>query len=209
MIRVVAAEDDPLARRAIRSYLAAAPDIELVDIAHDGASGLELVRTLKPDVLITDLHMPGLDGIRLLEAVFALPEPPHALCFTAIGDESSMRAAIAAGASGFLLKVDPPALLVQAIRSAYDGDALVSPKLTAQLPRGIPATGARPKGFNDAETELLSLVGSGLDNSAIGVRLHLAPSTVKTYVSRLLQKTESRSRAHLAARANEWGMVSR
>ncbi len=207
MIRVVAAEDDPLARRAIRSYLEPAPDIELLDIAHDGAGGLELVRATNPDVLITDLHMPGMDGIRLLEAVFALPDPPQALCFTAIGDEPSMRAAIAAGASGFLLKVDPPALLVQAIRSAHQGDARVSPKLTAQLLRGIPVTGSRPKGFNDAELELLGLVGSGLDNGAIGTRLHLAPSTVKTYVSRLLQKTESRSRAHLAARANEWGVV--
>lgn len=209
MIKVVAAEDDPLARRAIRSYLAPAPDIELVDIAHDGASGLELVRTSKPDVLITDLHMPGMNGIQLLEAVFALPDPPQALCFTAIGDEASMRAAIAAGASGFLLKVDPPALLVQAIRSAQAGDALVSPKLTAQLLRGIPPTGAKPKGFNPSELELLRLVGCGLDNTTIGGTLHLAPSTVKTYVSRLLQKTQSRSRAHLAARANEWGLVTR
>ncbi|MEZ5201156.1 MAG: response regulator transcription factor [Micropruina glycogenica] len=208
MIRVLAAEDDPLAQRAIRGYLAPVPDIEVLDIAGDGAKALALVESLHPDVLITDLHMPHLNGLELLKAVFALPDPPRALCFTALGDESSMRAALSAGASGFLLKVDPPALLVQAIRSAYEGDALVSPKLTAQVLRGITTVGARPKHLNDADVELLGLVGQGLNNGDIGDALHLAPSTVKTYVSRLLRKTDSRSRAQLAARAHEWGSWS-
>ena len=207
MIRVLAAEDDPLAQRAIRGYLAPVPDIEVLDIAGDGAKALALVESLHPDVLITDLHMPHLNGLELLKAVFALPDPPRALCFTALGDESSMRAALSAGASGFLLKVDPPALLVQAIRSAYEGDALVSPKLTAQVLRGITTVGARPKHLNDADVELLGLGGQGLNNGDIGDALHLAPSTVKTYVSRLLRKTDSRSRAQLAARAHEWGVV--
>ncbi|MFT4217314.1 MAG: response regulator transcription factor [Micropruina sp.] len=209
MIRVVAVEDDPLAQRAIRGYLAQVPDIELLDIASDGARGLELVRTLRPDVLVTDLHMPGMDGIALLNEVYLLPDPPRSLCFTAVGDEPFMREALAAGASGFLLKVDPPVLLVQAIRSAYEGEALVSPKLTAQVLQGIGRSGNRPRDLSDTEVKLLSLVGSGLDNADIGRALHLAPSTVKTYVSRLLRKTGSRSRAQLAAKANAWGMVRR
>ena len=94
MIRVLAAEDDPLAQRAIRGYLAPVPDIEVLDIAGDGAKALALVKSLHPDVLITDLHMPHLNGLELLKAVFALPDPPRALCFTALGDESSMRAAL-------------------------------------------------------------------------------------------------------------------
>lgn len=209
MIRVVAVEDDPLAQRAIRSYLSQVPDIELVGIASDGPAGLELIRRAEPDVLITDLHMPGMNGIALIEAVFELPNAPRSLCFTAVGDEPSMRAALAAGASGFLLKVDPPGLLVQAVRSAFEGDALVSPKLTAQVLRSIGPSGSRPEGLSEADLELLNLVGAGLDNTDIGRNLHLAPSTVRTYVSRLLRKTESRSRAQLAARANAWGLVSR
>ncbi|MFT3831706.1 MAG: response regulator transcription factor [Micropruina sp.] len=209
MIRVVAAEDDPLAQRAIRGYLAQVHDIELVDVTSDGVAALALVRDVRPDVLVTDLHMPGMDGIALLREVFRLPEPPRALCFTAVGDEPSMREALALGASGFLLKVDPPVLLVQAIRSAYEGDALVSPKLTGQVLRGISRSGTRPRELTDADVELLRLVGSGMDNADIGLALHLAPSTVKTYVSRLLRKTNSRSRAQLAARANAWGLVRR
>lgn len=208
MITVVAAEDDPLAQRAIRTYLAAAADIDLVAIADNGLAALQVVRTEQPDVLVTDLHMPGMNGIQLLHEVFALPEPPKALCFTALGDERSMRAAVSAGASGFLLKVDPPGLLIQAIRSAHAGDALVSPKLTAQMLRGIAPTGRAPRGLSEADRELLGLVGQGLDNGDIGNALHLAPSTIKTYVSRLLRKTNSRSRAQLAARAHEWGLAA-
>lgn len=207
MITVVAAEDDPLAQRAIRTYLANVADIDLLAIADHGVEALELVRTLRPDVLVTDLHMPNMNGIELLQQVFAMPDPPKALCFTALGDEQSMRAAVSAGASGFLLKVDPPGLLIQAIRSAHVGDALVSPKLTAQMLRGIAPTGRAPRGLSDADRELLGLVGQGLDNGDIAATLHLAPSTIKTYVSRLLRKTNSRSRAQLAARAHEWSLA--
>lgn len=207
MITVVAAEDDPLAQRAIRTYLANVADIDLLAIADHGVEALELVRALRPDVLVTDLHMPIMNGIELLQQVFASPDPPKALCFTALGDEQSMRAAVSAGASGFLLKVDPPGLLIQAIRSAHAGDALVSPKLTAQMLRGIAPTGRAPRELSDADRELLGLVGQGLDNSDIAASLHLAPSTIKTYVSRLLRKTNSRSRAQLAARAHEWSLA--
>lgn len=207
VIRVVVAEDDPLAQMAIRSYVARVDDIEIVGMAPDGLPALELVKSQKPDVLLTDIHMPQMDGVELIREVFTLPDPPRVLCFTVLGDETTMRTALEAGASGFLLKVDPPEMLIQGIRITYHGDALVSPKLLASVLRQFQRHNQPPSDLNETELELVKLVGRGMDNKEIADSVFLAPSTVKTYVSRLLKKTECRSRAQLAAKAHEWGLV--
>ncbi len=207
VIRVVVAEDDPLAQMAIQSYVARVDDIEIVGCAADGKPALELVKSLKPDVLLTDIHMPTMTGVELTRAVFALPDPPRVLCFTVLGDEHTMRTALEAGASGFLLKVDPPDMLIHGIRCAYNGDALVSPKLLATVLRQFQRHNQPPEDLGEMELELVRLVGRGLDNADISVAVFLAPSTVKTYISRLLKKTECKSRAQLAAKAHEWGLV--
>lgn len=206
-IRVVVAEDDPFAQRAIVTYLARAADISIVGVAADGQRALSLVRELTPDVLLTDVHMPGMDGVELIEKALGLPQPPRALCFTALGDEPTIRAALEAGASGFLLKVDSPDLLVQAIRITNDGEALVSPKLLAGVLSAFTRRGSPPSELSPTDIELVRLVGAGLDNAEIARELSLAPSTVKTYLSRLLRRIDCRSRAQLAARAHEWGLV--
>lgn len=206
-IRIVVAEDDPLAQMAIESYVARVDDIEIVGSATDGAPALELVKSLKPDVLLTDIHMPKMTGVELIRRVFTLPEPPRVLCFTVLGDEHTMRTALEAGASGFLLKVDPPDMLLHGIRCAYHGDALVSPKLLASVLKQFQRHAQPPTDLGATELELVRLVGRGLDNTEISEAIFLAPSTVKTYVSRLLKKTQCRSRAQLAAKAHEWGLV--
>ncbi|MGO1383700.1 MAG: response regulator transcription factor [Arachnia sp.] len=206
-IRIVVAEDDPLAQMAIESYVARVDDIEIVGSATDGAPALELVKSLKPDVLLTDIHMPKMTGVELIRRVFTLPEPPRVLCFTVLGDEHTMRTALEAGASGFLLKVDPPDMLLHGIRCAYHGDALVSPKLLASVLKQFQRHAQPPSDLGATELELVRLVGRGLDNTEISEAIFLAPSTVKTYVSRLLKKTQCRSRAQLAAKAHEWGLV--
>ena len=206
-IRIVVAEDDPLAQMAIESYVARVDDIKIVGSATDGAPALELVKTLKPDVLLTDIHMPKMTGVELIRRVFTLAEPPRVLCFTVLGDEHTMRTALEAGASGFLLKVDPPDMLIHGIRCAYHGDALVSPKLLATVLKQFQRHVQPPSDLGAMELELVRLVGKGLDNTDISEAVFLAPSTVKTYVSRLLKKTNCRSRAQLAAKAPEWGLV--
>ncbi len=205
-IRVVAAEDDPLAQRAITAYLAGT-DIALVGVCGDGAEALDLVARLSPDVLLTDIQMPGLDGVELIRQSLALPRPPRALCFTSLGEEETMRAALEAGAAGFLLKVDPPDLLVHAIRCVHAGESLVSPKLLAAVLRSFTTRSEPPAHLSEIEVDLVRLVGEGRDNAEISAALCLAPSTVKTYLSRLLRRTDSRSRAQLAARAYQWGLV--
>lgn len=207
VIRVVVAEDDPLAQMAIRSYVARVDDIEIVGMAPDGIPALELVKSQKPDVLLTDIHMPHMTGVELIREVFTLPDPPRVLCFTVLGDETTMRTALEAGASGFLLKVDPPEMLIQGIRITHHGDALVSPKLLASVLRQFQRHNQPPSDLGETELELVKLVGRGMDNKEIADSVFLAPSTVKTYVSRLLKKTECRSRAQLAAKAHEWGLV--
>jgi DNA-binding NarL/FixJ family response regulator len=206
-IRVVAAEDDPLAQRAITAYVAGAPDIALVGVCGDGAEALDLVTRLSPDVLLTDIQMPGLDGVELVRRALSLPRPPRALCFTSLGEEETMRAALEAGAAGFLLKVDPPELLVHAIRCVHAGESLVSPKLLAAVLRSFTTRSEPPAHLSGIEVDLVRLVGEGRDNAEISAALCLAPSTVKTYLSRLLRRTDSRSRAQLAARAYQWGLV--
>lgn len=205
-IRVVAAEDDPLAQRAITAYLAGT-DVALVGVCGDGAEALDLVARLSPDVLLTDIQMPGLDGVELVRRALRLPRPPRALCFTSLGEEETMRAALEAGASGFLLKVDPPELLVHAIRCVHAGEALVSPKLLTAVLRSFTTRSEPPAHLSAIEVDLVRLVGEGRDNAEISAALCLAPSTVKTYLSRLLRRTDSRSRAQLAARAYQWGLV--
>ena len=207
VVRVVVAEDDPLAQMAIKNYVSRADDIDIVGTAPDGYAALELVKSLKPDVLLTDIHMPEMSGVELIGHVFALPEPPRVLCFTVLGDELTMRTALEAGASGFLLKVDPPDMLIHGIRCAFHGDALVSPKLLASVLRQFQRRNQHPSDLTPSDVELVRRVGRGLDNAMIAEELFLAPSTVKTYVSRLMKKTDCRSRAQLAVRAHEWGLV--
>ena len=209
-IRVLLAEDDPLAQRAIETYLARATDLELVGIASDGAEAVRLAEDLLPDVAIVDLHMPHLDGIEVTARITALPVNCRVVCFTALGDDRSLVRALEAGASGFLLKSDNPGLVLHGVRSAYSGDALVSPKLVASLLRTVASRHTPPPDhLTDSDKELLGHVGRGLSNAEIAELLFLSPSTVKTYVSRLLSRLEQPNRAALAALAHTWGLVPR
>lgn len=205
-IRLVFAEDDPLACQAIHAYLRPAPDIEVVGEAADGVAALRLVEQERPDVLLTDINMPGHDGVELTRRVTALPNPPQVLCFTALADEHLMREALYAGACGFLLKVDRPEMVLHGIRSAFNGEAVVSPRLITSLLTSIPRASPPPSDLKDLELDLIRLVGEGLNNVEIGGRLFLSPTTVKTYVSQLLTRTGSRNRAQLAVKAHEWGL---
>lgn len=207
VIRVMLVEDDPLAQQAIKTYLSRSADIELVGVAGDGVEALELAPTLNPDVAIVDIHMPRMGGIELTERLTTPPSPIRVVCFTALGDDRVMLQALNAGASGFLLKSDSPGLILHGVRSAFSGDALVSPKLVAAVLANRRGQSPPPPDLSATDKELLGLIGRGLSNAEIAQELYLATSTVKTYVSRLLGRLERPNRASLAALAHEWGLV--
>lgn len=209
LIRVLLAEDDPFVHHAMTVYLENAADIELVGIASDGEAALALAHELRPDVAIVDIHLPKLDGVGLTARLCAPPLNCKVVCYTVLADDQTLRNALAAGASGFMIKTDRPGLVMHAVRSAYSGDALISPKLLVRLLQDAAPQSKPPEFLDAADLELIRLVGDGLSNAEIAEKLHLAPSTIKTYVSRLLTRLERPNRTSLAGLAYQWGLCGR
>ena len=212
MIRVVVADDQGLVRAGLCSILATQPDIEVVGEAGDGAEAVRVVRALSPDVVLMDVRMPGTDGI---EATARLAQgPSRILMLTTFDLDEHVYAAMKAGASGFLLKDAPPESLVEAVRAAARGDALLAPAITRRLVEEFvrrPAPGAtRPERLDPLtprECEVLAQIAHGRSNSEIARALFLSEATVKTHVTRLLTKLQLRDRAQAVVLAYETGLV--
>ena len=206
-IRVLLAEDDPLAQHAINTYIARAVDLRLVGTTSDGVTALEAVPRLRPDVAIVDIRMPRLDGIATTQRLTTDHAGCRVVCYTGYADPESLAAAIAAGATAFLLKTDSPGLLLHAVRAAHRDEMLISPRMLKGYLDRRHARSQPPDGLSESDLRLLSLVGQGLTNADIADRLGLTVSTVKTYVSRLLATLDLTNRTALAARGHEWGLV--
>ncbi|MEU0932495.1 response regulator transcription factor [Embleya sp. NPDC005971] len=216
-IRVLVADDQALLRGALHLLIDAAPDLTAVGEATDGAHALDLVRETRPDVVLMDIRMPGVDGLEATRRITASPDTcaSRVLILTTFDLDEYVYAALRAGASGFLLKETPPAELLTAIRVVAAGDALIAPSVTRRLiaefanrpePAQRPHTGP-DAGLTDREREVLALIGRGLSNTEIAAHLHVSPSTVKTHVGRLLMKLGARDRAQLVIVAYETGLV--
>lgn len=203
-IQVLLAEDDPFVHRAMTRYLEGASGIELIGIGADGHSALALAHDLHPDVAIVDIHLPGMDGVELTAALCAAPLQCRVVCYTALADDQTLRRALAAGASGFMIKTDSPGLVLHAIRSAYSGDALVSPKLLVRLLQHSLERSTPPESLSTRDLQLVKLIGDGLSNADIAEVMHLAPNTIKTYVSRLLARLDTPNRTSIARLAYQW-----
>ena len=212
MIRVVVADDQLLVRAGLSSILATQPDLEVVGEAGDGGEAVRVVRELSPDVVLMDVRMPGCDGI---EATARLADhPARVLMLTTFDLDEHVYAALKAGAFGFLLKDAPPEALVEAVRSAARGDALLAPAITRRLVERFvrgPAPGSgRPERLaplTPRECEVLVEIARGLSNRDIAGRLYLSEATVKTHVTRLLTKLGLRDRAQAVVLAYETGLV--
>ncbi|TDB76163.1 response regulator transcription factor [Micromonospora sp. KC723] len=216
MIRVLLADDQALMRAGFRALLHAEDDLEVVGEAADGASAVDLSRRLRPDVVLMDVQMPGLDGIEATRRIAADPElaAVRVLILTNYGLDSYVFAALRAGASGFLLKDADPADLLRAIAVVARGDALLAPAVTrtlisefvAGLPPAEPAAG---RGLLTArEREIVALVGRGLSNDEIAERMVISPLTVKTHVNRAMTKLHCRDRAQVVVWAYESGLIT-
>jgi DNA-binding NarL/FixJ family response regulator len=214
-LRVVIADDDALARTALRTIIDAHDDIELVAEAADGLEAVEHAARLLPDVVLLDIRMPNLDGLEAARQILASgSNRARVIMLTTFDLDEYVYDALKAGASGFLRKDAPPERLLTFVRSAGEGDALLDPPITRRLveryaqphPPGARGTGKLTE-LTPREREVLSQVARGRSNAEIAADMILSEATVKTHVSRILTKLDLRDRVQAVVLAYEEGVV--
>lgn len=210
MTTVLIADDQPLQRFGFRMLLESQDDMTVLGEAANGTEAIRMTAELHPDVVLMDIRMPGLDGIEATRRIVATGDRTRVLILTTFDLDEYAYAGLRAGASGFLVKDVRPEELLSGIRAVATGDAVVAPSLTRRLldayVHHLPATAPGPfvpqapvpdprlASLTDREREILTVIGKGWTNTEIAARLHLAESTVKTHVGRILAKTGSRDR---------------
>ncbi|MFD5897827.1 MULTISPECIES: response regulator [unclassified Streptomyces] len=213
-VRVVLADDQPLIRSGLRVLIADHPDLDVVGEAGTGARAVQLVRELRPDVVVMDIRMPGMDGIEATGLITAGPGSARVVVLTTFDDDEYVYAALRAGASGFLIKDMSLEGILSAIRVVAAGEALIAPSVTRRLieefaARPEPAPPARAvTGITGREREVLVLVGRGMSNKEIADHLVISVATAKAHVARLFSKLDARDRVQLVIMAYETGLVT-
>jgi DNA-binding NarL/FixJ family response regulator len=217
LIRVLIADDQEMVRAGFRMILETQDDIEVVADVPDGISAVSRARELRPDVCLLDIRMPGMDGLEVTRALAGpgVADPLRVVVVTTFDLDEYVHAALAGGASGFLLKDAGPTLLMEAVRAAAQGDALVSPQITVRLLRHFAHKGpssdpadkpAEP--LTERELDVVRAAARGLTNSEIGVELYLSLSTVKTHLAGAAAKLGARNRVEIAAWAWRTGLMT-
>jgi DNA-binding NarL/FixJ family response regulator len=217
VIRVALADDQNLVRAGLRVLLDAEGEIEVVGEADDGESAVAMVTETRPDVVLMDIRMPGLDGLAATRRIVADPELDgvRVLILTTFEVDEYVFEALRSGASGFLVKDTEPVELLRAIRVVAGGEALLSPGVTRRLigefvsqPAGRPFSADALEPLTDREREVVALVAAGLSNEEIAGELIISPATARTHVSRAMIKLHARDRAQLVVLAYESGLVA-
>jgi DNA-binding NarL/FixJ family response regulator len=209
-IKVLLADDQAMVRGALRLILEDQPDISVVAEASDGVEAVALARRLRPDVCLVDIRMPRLDGIEVTRALAGsgVPDPLRVVVVTTFDLDEYVYGALRGGAVGFILKDAGPVLLVEAVRAASVGDALVSPSVTVRLLRRLAATAppaaSRPtRPLSEREIEVVRAIAGGRTNQEIAAELFISLSTVKSHLSGIQAKLGVRNRVEIAAWAWE------
>jgi DNA-binding NarL/FixJ family response regulator len=215
VIRVVVVDDEPMVCAHLRTILGAADDVRVVDEALDGAAAVEAVIRHRPDVVLLDLRMPGVDGLTALGRIARLTHRPAVVVLTTFDADEYVLRALRLGAAGFLLKSTRPEDLISLVRVAADGHTVLSPAATRRL---VGAAGRQEAGRDRArgllsdltqrEVDVLTCLGEGLSNAGIGSRLSLTEATVKGHVSRLLMKLDCANRTQAGLLAREAGLAA-
>jgi DNA-binding NarL/FixJ family response regulator len=211
--RVLLVDDHDLFRTGLRNLLAD-QGVDVVGEAQTGSEALGLVCELAPDVVIMDLNMPGMTGVEATRQINVLAPLTRVLVLTISDEDADVMDAILAGASGYLLKDSSIQELLQGIRSAAVGEALISPHIAAKVLQRVRATSTNPEiadtiraELSDREVEVLKLIANGTDNAHIAAELHISPKTVKNHISNILMKLQINNRIQAAVYAVRSGIV--
>ncbi|GAB7190531.1 response regulator transcription factor [Kineococcus sp. NUM-3379] len=218
-VRVVLVDDQQLVRAGFRMVLDSQPDLTVVAEASDGAEAVALLARTPADVVLMDVRMPRMDGLEATRRIVALPDPPRVVVLTTFDLDEYVVTAIAAGASGFLLKDAPPEEMLAAVRTVHAGDAVIAASSTRRLLQHVgpmlraggagagSGTPRLPPDLTPRELEVLVLMAHGLSNTEIAERFVVSEATVKTHVGRVLSKTGSRDRVQVVVLAYAAGLV--
>jgi DNA-binding NarL/FixJ family response regulator len=207
-VRVLVADDQSMVRAGFRMLLSQEPDIEVVAEASDGRDAIEKASRYRPTVVLMDIRMPELDGLEATRRIIAADPAARILILTTFDLDEYVYEALRAGASGFVLKDDPPEQLLAAIRTVAAGDALLSPAITRRVIQqftrvGRPAPPPALQELTERELDVLRLVARGLSNAEIGRELYIGETTVKTHVTHILQKLGLRDRVQAVVFVHE------
>jgi len=186
MVRVLVIDDHPVVRAGLTAMLAAEPDIEVVGEGGSGTEAIQLARTTRPDVVLMDLRMPGMDGVAATAAIAASGDRPRVVVVTTYDTDSDILRAVEAGATGYLLKDTPRQQMADAIRAAARGETVLAPPVAAKLMTRMRAGTADV--LTARELQVIELVGAGLTNAELGRRLFISEATVKTHLLRVFAK---------------------
>ncbi|GHH03782.1 response regulator transcription factor [Streptomyces lanatus] len=212
-VRIVLADDERMVRTALRAILSVEPDLEVVGEASTGAEAVSVVRERRPDVVLMDVRMPEIDGIRATEQILAtLTDPPRIVVVTTFENDSYVYDALRAGAAGFLLKRAEADALVQAVRLVSRTDTLLFPSavraLAAEHARAYLTPPPWVARLTARESDVLRLMARGLTNAEIARRMDVGPATVKSHVAAVLAKTGTRDRTQAVIAAYEAGFMN-
>ncbi|MEV0407464.1 response regulator transcription factor [Actinoallomurus sp. NPDC050550] len=206
MIRVLIADDHPVVRQGLRTYLGVQEDVEVVGEAADGAEAVSRAEALRPDVILLDLKMPGVDGLTALRELRGRGVDARVIVLTSVGEREQVLPVVRAGASGYLYKDVDPQALVQAIRAVHDGHMLFAPEATEAMlaPAPVdPGSGV----LTEREREVLVQIAQGRSNREIARALVVSEKTVKTHVSNILLKLGLQDRTQAALYAVRHGLA--
>jgi DNA-binding NarL/FixJ family response regulator len=212
-VRVLLLDDEELVRGGLRLILESDPEITVVAEAADGTGVLDLVAQHRPNVVLTDIQMPGVDGLEVIEKVSALADAPAVIVLTTFDLDHHVHTALRHGASGFLVKDTPPRDLVSAIHVAARGEAMISPRVTKRLLAEFTRSSANQDALDRCQTltarerDIAMALGRGLSNTAIAAQLFLSESTVKVHVGHIMTKLGAANRTQVAIVVHDAGLV--